>query len=376
MKITFVTYIYPYPERGYNPGIERVVQELARELDQQGHEVHVLTTFRNGGKSEYERDDGVHIHRTPDTRHYFGRAGSLFSLDMLSLNYSIRSHAELLESSDIVHTFTPLVWNFFSTPLVAHYHHWDEPDDPIEYLYLPTSHRLWMRSYEIADRVAAVSEYSAHDLANRGFNGNKIEIIPNGVDTDTYHPGESDIEFEDWDSVILYVGPLMERKGLKYLIHAMRDVLKEFPDTGLVLVGSGDRIRLDLLAEDLGVRENIRFTGFVSDNDLPEYYRAADIFVLPSLLEGFGMVLLEAMASGCAIVSTTTSAIPEVVDDAGVLVPPRDAQSLAYELKSLISNPKRRQVIQDDCLARAQGRFTWSASAEWLVDVYESAIRD
>lgn len=369
MKITFVTYIYPYPERGYNPGIERVVQEFARELVRQGHEIHVLTTYRNGGVKQFEIDQGVQLHRVSDTRHYLGKVGSVFSLDLFSLNHQITEYSALLESSDIVHAFTPIVWKFFSTPLIAHYHHWDDPSEPLEYLYLPTNHWLWMHSYEIADRIIAVSEYSADDLVSRGLTRSKIEVVPNGVDTDTYHPGPSSIEFEEWNTVLLYVGPLMERKGLRYLIRAMPDILNDHPNTGLVLVGGGDNDSLEQLAERMGVRDNIRFEGFVPEDDLPDYYRAADVFVFPSLLEGFGMVLVEAMASGLPVVSTTATAIPEVVDDAGLLVPPRSESELASTISSLIKEGV--DPWNNDSLRRVQKNFTWAKTTKHLSSIYQ-----
>lgn len=375
MKITFVSYIYPYPERGYNPGIERVVQEFARELVRQDHEVHVLTTFRNGGIEKYERDKGVHLHRVSDTRRYLGKAGSLFSLDLLSLNYSITAYSDLLESSDLVHTFSPIVWKSFSTPLVAHYHHWDDPSEPLEYLYLPTSHRMWLRCYDLADKVIAVSDYSAADLASRGVNRNKVKVVPNGVDTDTYYPGTSSIEFENWENILLYVGPLLERKGLKYLIQAMPGIIKEHPNTGVILVGGGENKRLSKQAKHLNVHEHVQFEGFVPENDLPSYYRAADVFVFPSLLEGFGMVLIEAMTSGLPVVSTNTTAIPEVVGEAGLLCEPSSATSISEKVNRIIDNPGLSQQLKDAGLQRVRNNFTWKVATFNLVDSYKNIIK-
>jgi len=371
MKITFITYIYPYPERGYNPGVERVVQEFARELVQQGHEVHVLTPYRNGGVKNHERDEGVQIHRVSDTRRYFGRVGSLFSIDMLSLNWSITSYSDLLHSSDIVHTFTPLIWKFFSTQMVAHYHHWDDPSNPIEYLYLPTSHYLWRRCYTLANKIVAVSEYSAEDLASRGVDRDKIEVVPNGVDTNKFSPGSSSLEYKEWDTAILYVGPLVERKGLKYLIKAMPDVLEHNPDTGLILVGGGDQDELENIALSLGIVDHIHFEGFVPEHDLPDYYRKADVFVFPSLLEGFGMVLVEAMASGLPIVSTTSSAIPEVVDDAGLLVEPRDSRALAQKVCLALENKNK---WEQRSVQRVKKEFSWEKTTKKLLDVYDGIL--
>jgi glycosyltransferase involved in cell wall biosynthesis len=287
MKITFITYIYPYPDRGFNPGIERVIQEFARELVIQGHDVHVLTTYRNGGTKKSEVENGVHVHRISDTRHYFGRIGSAFSLDFLSINFGLRKYETLLEDSGVVHTFTPIIWWPISTPLVAHYHHWDEADELKEYLYLPTSHKLWLRCYKIANRVVAISEFSASDLSSRGITREKIAVVHNGVNTNVYHPEGPEISIDEWDNILLYVGPLVERKGLSYLIKSLPIILEENPNTGLILGGKGEEKRLANLATELGVREHIRFEGFIPEDDLPKYYRGADIFLFPSLLEGF-----------------------------------------------------------------------------------------
>ncbi|WP_142859564.1 glycosyltransferase [Salinigranum halophilum] len=370
MKICIVSYIYPYPERGYNPGIERVVQESARALARRGHEVHVITTYRNGGEKKVSNDDGVIIHRIPDSRQLLGRVGSAFSLDFLSINYSLRSYRDLLNSSDVVHTFTPIVWKCFSTPLIAHYHHWDDPNELMEYLYLPSSHWLWLKCYAIADTVISVSEYSAQDLSHRGVNEEKIRIVPNGVDPDTYHPGPSQVDLNQWENTLLYVGPLSERKGIKYLLTAMDDILEQYSEVGLIIVGGGDKRHLQNLAKNLGIESHIRFDGFVSEKLLPEYYRAADIFVFPSLLEGFGMVLVEAMASGLPVISTTSSAIPEVVGDAGILVSPKSSAEIAEAVETLILNTRYAQSIGSSGRDRVNNQFTWDNTGKKLQEIY------
>lgn len=368
MKIVFVSYIYPHPERGYNPGIERVVQEFAKGLVRQGHEVRVLTTYRNGGKKEYEVDEGVQIHRIVDTRHYLGKFGSLFSLDLLSLNISIRGYRELLESADIVHAFTPIVHRFFSTPLVAHYHHWDNPSELLEYLYLPTSHSLWMRCYEIADRIIAVSEYSADDLSSRGADRAKISVVPNGVDTNRLHPGPSSISFE-YDPALLYVGPLEERKGIKYLIKSMPQIVEEYPNAGLIIVGGGKKNDLENLTEQMDINHAVEFKGFIKEDVLADYYKSSDVFVFPSYLEGFGMVLIEAMACGLPVVSTTATAIPEVVGDAGILVPPKSVDPLSNAVLKVLEESSNSEVSETS-LERVESNFSWTAACQKLLEAY------
>ena len=374
MKILFTTYIYPYPERGYNPGIERVIQESARALSDQGNEVHVVTTYRNGGTKKEEKDGEIHLHRVSDTRRYLGRLGGLFSIDFISLNYSLAGYSDLIESSDIVHTFTPIFWKFFDTPLISHYHHWDDPEEFVQYLYLPFYQKLLMRCYEQSDRIIAVSEYSKQDLVARGIKEQQIYVIPNGVDTDIYYPGESSLDFE-WETTLLYVGPLIERKGIEYLLRAMPTVLSENSDVGLVLVGKGKSEELKQLSEDLEIENHVRFEGFVPESQLPEYYRASDVFVFPSLLEGFGMVLLEAMASGLPVISTKISAIPEVVGDAGILVEPRNVERLASEIVCILSDLKMDE-LSENSKSRVENEFTWQDTADLLTENYEEVIEN
>ena len=124
MKITFVTYIYPYPKRGFNPGIERVIGEVSHALVNKGHEVNVITTYRNGGELKEENDNGVNIYRTNDLRNIFGKVGSMFSLDLLSINYFAKEYKHILQDSDIIHVFTPFFIDVPNVPLVSHFHHY------------------------------------------------------------------------------------------------------------------------------------------------------------------------------------------------------------------------------------------------------------
>jgi glycosyltransferase involved in cell wall biosynthesis len=371
MKITFVTYIYPYPNRGFNVGIERVIQEFARELDRRGHEVHVITTYRNGGETREGMDDEIRIHRVSDARRYLGRAGSAFSLDWLSLNWSIRRYSNLIRSSDVIHAFVPIISKWFSTPLVTHYHHWDDPEDLVEYLYLPTEHRLLLRGYEVSDRVVAVSEYSADDLASRGIDREKIDVVYNGVDTSRFYPDESTLGHESWEFTLLYVGSITDRKGLHYLIRAMPNIVSENPDVGLLLVGGGDSSELESLVRELGVESHVEFVGFVPDAELPEYYRHSDLFVFPSFLEGFGMVIVEAMASGLPVVSTNATAIPEVVGDSGILVPPKDSTELANAVNQMLDDDTLYE-FKERSESRIKNHFTWPAVTDSLENVYSN----
>lgn len=373
MKITFVSYIYPYPNRGFNPGIERVIGEISHSLADKGHEVNVITTYRNGGVESKEIDHGVTIYRVNDLRNIFGKMGSIFSLDLLSINFFVRKYKDLLQSSDVIHIFTPFLVSIPDVPLISHFHHEEVIRQKLEYLYLPFSKYLWNISYQKSDAIISVSEYSANSLIKNNIQKNKIHVIPNGVDISKFHPGldakELTTKFNGMN-ILLYVGPITPRKGLSYLIEALPKVLTKHENTLLVIVGSGDIDGLRKLAEEYNVLDHVIFEGFVPEEKLPIYYNACDIFVFPSLQEGFGMVLIEAMACGKTVVASNTTAIPEVVGDAGILVETKNPEIFASSVINLLDDLNKRKQLEEKAFDRVQKNFTWNAVVDKLLGIY------
>lgn len=377
MKVTFLSYTYPYPKRGFNPGIERVIESLSQELARKGHDVHVITTYsRNNGKKEEESVNGVKIHRVKDMRDIFGRVGSIFSLDFLSLNYSVKKCNDILQDSDILHVFIPFLLNIPNVPVVSHFHHPQKIRNFKEYLYVPTSRYLWKKTYGKSDAVISVSKYSARYLTKIGIPPNKIFVVSNGVDTEKFHPNVDTSELKNRfssNNILLYVGPITQRKGLIYLIKSMPRILSEHKDTILVLVGEGDQERnLKKLSNELGISRKVIFEGFVPEDQLPIYYNACDLFVFPSLQEGFGIVLAEAMACGKTVVASNTTAIPEVVGDAGILVEPRNPDTLAEAVIELLSDEHKRKRLERKAIKRVHENFTWSAVVNKLLKIYKN----
>lgn len=373
MKITFVSYIYPYPNRGFNPGIERVIGEISHALADKGHEVNVITTYRNGGIEPKEIDRGVNIYRINDLRNIFGKIGSIFSLDLLSINFFIREYKDLLQNSDVIHIFTPFLVDIPNVPLISHFHHDEIIRQKLEYFYLPFSKYLWNITYQRSDAIISVSEYSAKSLIKNNVPKNKIHVVPNGVDISKFHPGIDTKELKEkfgGMNVLLYVGPVTPRKGLQYLIKALPKVLTKHKNTLLVIVGNGDIDHLKKLAEENNVFDHVIFEGFVPEEKLPMYYNACDIFVFPSLQEGFGMVLVEAMACKKTVIASDTSAIPEVVGSAGVLVKPQDSNLLGDAIINLLSETDRKKNLEKNALNRVIEHFTWKMVATKLLNIY------
>ncbi len=232
-----------------------------------------------------------------------------------------------------------------------------------------------------ADRIVTISEASRRDLlewfrlpADRVRNVScgpesafRPSTGPEGADVLRRYGVDPDRRY--W----LYVGGLSPHKNLPRLIEAFARV---GPDERLVLVGDfGDVFHthvpeLRAIVERLGLGERVRFTGFVPDIDVAYLYSRAYALAIPSLMEGFGLPAVEAMACGIPVVASTYGALPEVVGEAGVLVDPTDVGAIAEAIRDLNDDPARRDRLAALALDRA-ALFTWEAVARSLLAVFD-----
>jgi phosphatidylinositol alpha-mannosyltransferase len=208
----------------------------------------------------------------------------------------------------------------------------------------------------------------------RGYFPGYYNIIPNGVDVDHFSPDVSPIgEFSDGKLNILFVGRLEKRKGVKYLLEAFRQVKQEVPDSRLIIVGPGTRLRRRYEKHVMknGLKDVV-FTGLVPYEELPRYYKAADVFCAPATgRESFGIILLEAMAVGKPIVASNIEGYANVVSHGvdGLLVPPADKESLAQALISLLADGSLRQKMGAKGRAKAL-EHSWEQIAKKVLNYY------
>lgn len=222
----------------------------------------------------------------------------------------------------------------------------------------------WERqNTKTADLVIVPSDYSkarareCYDLEDY-----KVAVIPNGINLDEWR---SRLLPEHDRPRVLCVAKMYPRKGIDDLLKAWVQIVKIVPEAQLRIVGDGqEETRYRQLAMDLHQsNDSVIFAGPVRPTELKAEYAACDIFCLPSRQEGFGIVYLEAMATGRPVIGTTAGAIPEVVGDAGILVPPRDPQALAEALIQLLQSAHLRRDYAAKARARAES-FSWSSSAQ------------
>lgn len=174
----------------------------------------------------------------------------------------------------------------------------------------------------------------------------------------------------------LYVGTIEPRKGLDTLLSAWAPVAQSLPDIHLVIAGKPGWYveRLHTQVDKLGLARRVHWTGYVPDADLPALYGAAEVFVFPSRYEGFGLTPLEAMACGVPVVSSNAAALPEVIGEAGLLVPPDDVPALAAMLQLALTQPALRAELRARGLGRAR-EFTWQRTALLTRQVYDAALQ-
>ncbi|MBM3130287.1 MAG: glycosyltransferase family 4 protein [Chloroflexi bacterium] len=170
---------------------------------------------------------------------------------------------------------------------------------------------------------------------------------------------------------ILYVGNLEPRKNLPTLVRAFAQLVRAGLPHTLVLAGSRGWHAAPIFAtiRELDLSSRVVFTGYVPQSDLPMLYSAADLFVYPSLYEGFGLPVLEAMACGVPVITSNISSMPEVAGDAGILVDPNDAPALADAMSNLLTDSSLRATLAAKGLARAR-MFSWERTAQATLDVY------
>jgi glycosyltransferase involved in cell wall biosynthesis len=219
------------------------------------------------------------------------------------------------------------------------------------------------------DQVTALSRALADRVLQFGIPTSKVTIIPNGVDTDYFHPPPSDAR----ENQVVFIGSLIPRKGVNYLIEAMPQVLRAVPNVQLVLVGDGPlRRELEEFARRRGLEGKVQFTGAQPPSGVRSFLQQAKVLVLPSVQEGQGVVLLEAMACGTPVVASSVDGIPDVVSsDSGRLVAPRAPGPLADAIVSLLSDPTLWARMSRTAREQAVSRFSWEKIAAKFIDLYQ-----
>jgi glycosyltransferase involved in cell wall biosynthesis len=265
-------------------------------------------------------------------------------------------------------------------PEVLHYPHFDLPF-AVPGAVVATIHDLKFTAGR-ARCVIAVSESTRADIIRYlHVRGDKIVVVPEGVDAETYRqPVPVELEnlrhkYRLATPFILFIGERRLHKNITGSIRAF-DLFRKMSASPFQLVIAGkpyaDYQEPERLVEALGLEESVRFLNYVPESDLPALYRAAEALLMLSWYEGFGLPVLEAQAAGTPVVAAQTTSLPEVLGEAGLLVPPDQPEQAAEALRQVVSGGSLRQELIERGFEHAR-QFTWDRCAHETFKIYQSA---
>jgi phosphatidylinositol alpha-mannosyltransferase len=366
MRIGLVSaYDYSFPG-----GVINHVSYLAHYLHQQGEEVKIVAPVRKKG-TRYFQEEVKAIGR-PLPVPYGGTTARIPLSPWLP--YQVRRVLDR-ENFDIIHLHEPFIPMLCLSALcesqttnVGTFHACHERST-MYWLGQPIMRRLGKKLHGKIVVSKPALEYISKYLPA------EYRIIPNGIDVHYFNPdGPRRPEFDDGKINILFVGRLEERKGVDDLIQACALVKQDFPDFRLIIVGPGLKLRYqyELLAK-MYIPDQVVFTHYVPFDELPQYYRTADVFCAPATGgESFGIVLLEAMASGTPVVATNIPGYASVLThgEEGLLARPKDHRSIADALLTLIHDKNLRQKMANKGLNTAE-KYSWENVSRRVLDYYK-----
>jgi glycosyltransferase involved in cell wall biosynthesis len=389
MRVMMLSWEYPPRIVG---GISPHVHELSQQLTRKGIEVHVITKATPNAPDEEVEASGVHVHRV-----HLDEEPNDFLHEIQLLNLATdRRVRQMLED-----------WRPGGQPTVFHAHDWLSLDAARELKYeykLPmvaTVHateagrhggiqgevskyiheqEYWL-TYE-AWRIIVCSDFMRQEVV-RSFNSpwDKVDVIYNGVNAEKFEFDWSEKERAEHrarlalpeEKIVMYVGRFVREKGIHVLLNAATVVLAQEPNTKFLIVGGGHRERFEKFVHWAGLGDKVLFTGFMANRSLHQLYRVADVAVFPSLYEPFGIVALEGMAAGAAVVSSDAGGLKEVVihGETGTLSFANDPQSLAWAILHVLNHPEEAAAMKVKARERLKADFDWSHLADQTIEVYD-----
>jgi glycosyltransferase involved in cell wall biosynthesis len=225
-------------------------------------------------------------------------------------------------------------------------------------------------------RVMTVASENTKRDAARDFrvDPGKMEVIYLGIDAEQFRPIQG-VERKT-NQLMATASADVPLKGLVYLVRAYAKLLERYPTLELTVVGRLREGPTAKLLGELGIIDRVRFVSGLTDDDIARLYAETTLAVAPSVYEGFGFPPAEAMACGVPVVATSGGSLPEIVGDAGVQVPVKDADALASGIASLLDNPSRRSELGVKGRRRIIENFLWSRTASEITRVYRQTIAD
>lgn len=406
MKILVLTTTFPRWKQDSTPSF---IYEWSKRLQENGFEIVVLAPSHYGAK-RFEIMDGMKVYRFP----YFYPA----KYQKLAYGGGILPSLKKSGMAKIQVPFLFLSELYYALRLVRKENidviqsHWLIPSGLIGALckkvygkkhistelaaglaaleILPFKKRILHFILKNSDKMTVLSSYIRErlfHLSESEILKRKIVVIPLGIDTIKYKHNNNKLLLRKKynvksKNVILFIGRIVEKKGVKYLIKALPDILMKYPDTELIICGDGHlRVELENLAKNMGLDNCIRFVGYVSDENIKiEYLSLSDILVVPSIFtrnkdtEGLGVVILEGLATGTAVIASDIGGIPDIIKDGfnGFLVKPESSANIAQKTVKILSDDGIKRKFNENGKRTVHEKFSWNIIIKSLKNIYEN----
>ncbi len=413
LKIVHFTWEYPPVIYG---GLGTFATEISKKQKELGNEISVFSLNENNKLDTFQRYNGMDVYRpkTLDLTETFRMFASYelkgwgdhfkFFSDVVSYNTMSASQLVNLhirkeqKNFDIVdaHDWLGIIGGMIvkketNLPLMFHVH-----STEVGRSIGRGSHAIKDIEFEggqIADCVITVSYAMKDELEKLGFPPEKIRVCWNGVDPDKYNPDNVSNEdrlklrrnygIEDHETMIFFVGRLVTVKGVDKLVEAMPDVVSEFPNSKLVILGIGDMEHdLKNRAKELGISDKIIFrTEFIGEPERIKHYAAADCVVLPSIYEPFGIVCTESMsmAKPTVVGARGTNGfreqiLPEGKNQCGFHINPHNPKDIAWGIKQILGDLEKAKIMGEKARKRVHEYFTWDHVAKRTIGIYSEYL--
>jgi glycosyltransferase involved in cell wall biosynthesis len=307
---------------------------------------------------------------------------------LISLNKEIRRNRKIIiHIHGLYNPITYLISLFIGkkVPILAQSHGgypariaFEKSHHPLRRSFYLLKHAIQYISFHNISHFFVLSEEEKEYLSAL-FGREKVEIMPMGVDLEKFRPMNKSVArkklgLDANKPYLLYVGRLLKTKGLKYLLLGLKYALEELPDLQLILVGNGPyKDELKVISKALGIEKNVLFKGFIPHEELPTYYNAADVFVFPSLGEGYAMAPLEALSCGTPVISTNVGCIPQVLKEVGGITIIPKQNSLAIK-DSIIKSLSHLDSIKKRIRLEMLKKYSWDYVIKKTIETYKKLL--
>lgn len=357
-------------------GVENYVYCLSKELVKLENEITVICANEPYGRKE-ELIDGINVKKLS----YVGKIANTNMTHQLPFTL-------LKEDFEIIHTHIPTPWSadwsnmiskFKKKPLVVTYHNdiiGNGTSNFIAKIYNSTALKSLLNT---ADKIIITQQNYLQSSPHLRKYEDKIEVLPNGVDITKFKP----LNVNRQENTIFFLSVLdefHEYKGLDYLLNALKLVKMEIPNVKLIIGGKGALLdHYNKIADDLDLKENVEFHGFIPEEKIVEYYNKYSVFVLPSISskqEGFGIVVLEALACETPIIGTEIIGVAADVkkNNAGVIIPPKNIDELAKAIIKILTNNFASREMGINGRKLVEEKYTWAKIAKMVQTVYKELL--